>query len=340
MTHVLAIALLLAAAQPGDPVPISSVPEARRPAIESWIEGSPKEVGLGETIVLRVVVTRGEKDTVHLPSGTSFGPLELIGSKVETRRDDSGRVVDDHRLELIALTPGKAEVPAFAFMAVLDGGDVVELDVPARGIVVKDPTDGAKDPELRDIVPPVDVYQDDYTLLWVLGAIAVLVLLVLLVRYMVLNWARWHPRAAEAAPPPRPPEEIALEKLHALKAEGEPGPDRKKQWYIRLSEILREYIGLRYDFNGLESTTEEIVHILRGRKTHGLTQAELFRFLNDCDMVKFAKYLPTSGEDDLAIGEAFRIVQLTTPEAKRQAPPGEGAGPPGGGSRASAGGAS
>ncbi len=317
MIHVLAIALLLAAAAPQETTPLESIPETRRPSIKSWVEGSPKEIGLGETVVLRAVVKHGAKDTVHLPAGTSFGTLDLVDKSVTTRKDESGRVVDDHRLTLIALAPGESEIPAFGFMAVLEGGEVVRLDVPARRLSVRDPTAGVEDPVLKDIVPPVDVYQDDYTLLYVLGALAGLARLVLCVGGVVVNWARWPPRPEPAPPPPRPPEEIALEKLRALQEGGMPPDDRKKEWYIGLSEIVREYMGLRYDFDGLESTTEEIVHILRGRKTHGLTQAELFRFLNDCDMVKFAKYLPTEREDVLAIGEAFRIVQITTPEPPR-----------------------
>jgi hypothetical protein len=191
---------------------------------------------------------------------------------------------------------------------------VVHLETPRHVLEVLDPTVGAGDDAPKDIAPVVDVYQDDYTLLYVLGGLASLALVVLLVRYMVANWSRWHPTAPLAPPPPRRPEDVAQEKLEALRAAGFPGADRKKGWYIDLSEIMREYVGGRYGFDGLESTTEEIIHLMRGKKTAGLTQAELFRFLNDCDMVKFAKHVPSENEDELALNEAFRIVRVTTPE--------------------------
>ena len=115
---------------------------------------------------------------------------------------------------------------------------------------------------------------------------------------------------------------MALEKLDALREDGMPDGGAKKGWYIELSEIMREYVGGRYGFDGLESTTEEIIVEMRGRKTAGLTQAELFRFLNECDLVKFAKYSPSEADDELAIDEAYRIVEVTTPEKPTARPGG------------------
>jgi len=288
-------------------------PAGADPTIKSWIEGGGDDVGLGGTLVLHVVVTRRPGDRVLLPADTSFGTLDLVDKKLETRERKDGRVVDDYRLTLIALVPGETQIPALSFGGVLEGGRVIHIDTPARRIVVKDPTAGAKDEAPRENAPVVDVYQEDYTLLYVLGAILGAGLIAFLVRYMLRNWDRWHPVAALALPPPRPPEDVALEKLQALRARGWPEARAKKGWYIELSEIIREYVGGRYGFDGLESTTEEIIRVMRGRKTAGLTQAELFRFLNDCDMVKFARYVPPESEDETALGEAFRIVQVTTP---------------------------
>ncbi len=303
--------------------PVEEIPEELRPSLKSWIEGGSGEVGLGEALVLKVVVTRRPADRIHLPADTSFGTLELVDKAMTTREGEQGRVIDDYSLTLIALEPGETQIPVLQFGGVLEGGEVVHLDTHARSIKVTDPTLGAKDDAPKDIAPVVDVYQEDYTLLYVSGGLLLLVLLVILVRYLVMNWAKWHPMAALAPPPPRPPDEVALEKLDALREAGMPEEGSKKAWYIELSEIMREYVGGRYGFDGLESTTEEIIIEMRGKKTAGLTQAELFRFLNDCDLVKFAKYSPSAADDDLALSEAYRIVQVTTPEKPTARPGGK-----------------
>jgi len=289
------------------------VPASRRPEMKSWVEGDASSVKLGQTVKYVVEVRRREGDKVHLPADTSFGDLELLDKTLVTGEPDDGWVTERYELELIALTLGRTTIPPLAFRAILEDGDIVLLETGARGIDVLDPTVDAEDEDPRDTAEVVDVYQEDYTLLWILIGIVVAVVAVLLVRWLVLNWSRWRPPAEVLGPPPRPPEIVARQKLEALRAGGYPAPDEKKGWYIELSEILREYIGARYGFDGLESTTEEIIVTMRGVKTAGLTQAELFSFLNGCDLVKFAKYAPDTDEDAEAIDEAFRIVDVTTP---------------------------
>jgi hypothetical protein len=302
--------------------PLDEIPEDVRPSIKSWIEGGKNEAGLGEALVLRVVVTRRPGDRIHLPADTSFGTLELVDKVMQTREGEEGRVIDDYSLTLIGLEPGETRIPVLEFGGVLEGGEVIHLGTHARTITITDPTSGTKDDTPKDIAPVVDVYQEDYTLLYVAGGLLALVLIVLLVRYLAMNWKKWHPMAALAPPPPRPPEEVALEKLDALREGGMPEGAAKKGWYIDLSEIMREYVGGRYGFDGLESTTEEIIVEMRGRKTTGLTQAELFQFLNDCDLVKFARYTPSDADDELALTEAYRIVEVTTPEKPTTRPGG------------------
>lgn len=292
--------------------PLSQIPEDRRPTIKSWVEGDEK-VALGHTVTYRVQIRRKRGDKIHLPADTGFGGLELTSKDLRTAPTDDGWVLDDYTMELLALTPGEDTIPALTFGGVLESGEVVKLSTAPTPVTVTDPTRGAESDEPRDIAPVVDVYQDDYTLLWVLGALAVIALVALLVRYLVKNWDRFHPRGPLAPPPPRPPEQVALEKLDDLRDGGLPGSGAKKVWYIDLSEIMREYVGNRYGFDGLESTTEEIVRVMRGKKTAGLTQAELFSFLNDCDMVKFAKYETDEREDQENLEEAYRIVRVTTP---------------------------
>ena len=59
-------------------------------------------------------------------------------------------------------------------------------------------------------------------------------------------------------PPPRPPEEVALEKLGAVKTSGMLERGEIKEFHISVSEAIREYLGGRYGFDSLELTTEEL----------------------------------------------------------------------------------
>src|SRR5205814_8938652 len=84
-----------------------------------------------------------------------------------------------------------------------------------------------------------------------------------------------------------------------------------KPFYLRLSEILREYLGARFDAGALEQTTTELLASLRGA---GLLAPDLERialWCQGCDLVKFAKHVPTLTEAQGHFESAYQIVDAT-----------------------------
>lgn len=105
----------------------------------------------------------------------------------------------------------------------------------------------------------------------------------------------------------RPAWEIAFEALDALEAEGMLDDGRHLQFHMRLSEILREYIGARFAFLALEMTTTEIAVALAD-KDAGEYRAELLEVLGDMDMVKFARFTPPRALSDDCFTSVWRVV--------------------------------
>ena len=73
------------------------------------------------------------------------------------------------------------------------------------------------------------------------------------------------------------------------------GAGRIKEFYERISGILRYYIEDRYDLHAPERTTEEFLFELQA--TDVLAAADkkvLEEFLTHCDLVKFARHAPTT----------------------------------------------
>ncbi|MEZ4248427.1 MAG: hypothetical protein R3B99_09330 [Polyangiales bacterium] len=89
--------------------------------------------------------------------------------------------------------------------------------------------------------------------------------------------------------------------------------ERVVGWVDQVSDALREYLGRRYEFDGLESTTDEVVAELRKRKLIGLSLDEVIALLRDCDLVKFAKAPLGVEQSDLLLAGAFRVVRTTAP---------------------------
>ena len=123
------------------------------------------------------------------------------------------------------------------------------------------------------------VEQDDYRLLIVLGALLAIALGALLA-WLFMRWWQKRDRPEPAPPPPPPPWETALTELHELErgraaafAEG-----RTEQWVDAVSDSIRAYLGRRFGFHGLESTTDEIADQLAGRNRSPSSRKRLLDF--------------------------------------------------------------
>lgn len=158
--------------------------------------------------------------------------------------------------------------------------------------------------DIRDIKPPVPISSGWEWLWWVLLG------MVLAVALFVL-WRWWQNKKSHVhLPPPVPAHLRAKQKLEeALALIGEP-----KTFCITVSDIARTYLEERFRFHAPERTTEEFLRELSDTDLLSLDQKQsLGRFLESCDLVKFAKYEPGETELRELHGAAFRLVEETEP---------------------------
>ena len=85
-----------------------------------------------------------------------------------------------------------------------------------------------------------------------------------------------------------------------------------KQFYYRVSDIVRGYIERRFSVSAPEMTTEEFLIASAGdvRFSEGHRQ-EMERFLRACDLVKYAKHVPESTEADRLLAAARSFIDQT-----------------------------
>ncbi|MHC4575331.1 MAG: hypothetical protein ACYS76_14575 [Planctomycetota bacterium] len=93
----------------------------------------------------------------------------------------------------------------------------------------------------------------------------------------------------------KPAHEIAYARLRALVKDDLVNAGRIKEFYERISNILRHYIEHRFDLRAPERTTEEFLIELQWTDALSAPDKErLGEFLRHCDLVKFARHAPTS----------------------------------------------
>ncbi|MGA3285077.1 MAG: hypothetical protein ABSD57_11555 [Verrucomicrobiota bacterium] len=156
--------------------------------------------------------------------------------------------------------------------------------------------------DIRDIKPPVAIPNGWEWLWWTLGAMAVIAILYFAWRF----WQRRRQQIPEE--PPVPAHVRAKQKLdEALALISQPKP-----FCILVSNTIRFYLEERFDFRAPEQTTEEFLHELQVTDLLSPEQKEsLGKFLESCDLVKFAKYEPGEPELRELHSSALRLVEET-----------------------------
>jgi hypothetical protein len=135
--------------------------------------------------------------------------------------------------------------------------------------------------DIHDIKPAMAPGPDLRWLYWALAIAAVLVL-------AAFAWRLWRkrkiPDVAQMAAP-IPAETEAYRMLDTLAADGSLNP---KQFYFRLSAILRRYIERRYEFPAAEMTTEELLPKVDRLPLSSELIQPLRTFCRETDPIKFA----------------------------------------------------
>ena len=110
----------------------------------------------------------------------------------------------------------------------------------------------------------------------------------------------------------RPADEVALEKLDAIK-EAKIWKDGKvKEYQTDLTDVVREYIGRRFDVHSTEKTSDETLQAMKTLIDKPLYE-RLKSMLQLADLVKFAKWHTTPDENEQALATAYDFVHETTP---------------------------
>jgi hypothetical protein len=166
--------------------------------------------------------------------------------------------------------------------------------------------------QLHDIKPVRNVpfvWTDYLWVLWIVLGIMMLIALIGLIVYLVLKKKR---KGYIFKPPVVLPAHVrAIQQLDKLKEEKIWQQGREKEFYSKLTDILRNYLVEREDINAMEMTSGEILNEVRKLLEVESVYNNLKQILSTADLVKFAKYKPYPDENDLSMVNAYFFVNQT-----------------------------
>ena len=280
----------------------------------------PDSVLLGDHFDLVLEVAAPEGYGVGFPSINgefAEGKIELLKEReVDTVRLAEGRVQLRKRWRMTSFEPAVYSLDSIGVLY-SDGRriDTLFASEPLHLEVQMIPVDTAQK-TIYDIKQPLpmpvlfgEVVETGVNVLGVLVALAALVVAVLL----IVRAARR--KGSEESKPKEPAHIVAIRHLEMLHNQKLWQNGKVKEYYSRLTEILREYLAGRYGVGAMEMTTDEIVAAMKKVELSPKHISSLGILLAESDLVKFAKYLPNEEYHE----EAYNTVYYFVEESKEVA---------------------
>ena len=168
----------------------------------------------------------------------------------------------------------------------------------------------------KDIAPPVEL--PPAPLSWLIWPAAVLTLG--LAGLALLVWRRRR-RLTAAPPAAQPAHLLALAELERLERRLPADQSGTEEFYVRLADILRDYLARGLGFSAPTQTTEEVLAEFQGTGGPvGARRQLLGRILAQCDLVKFARQRPAAAAAPDNLHEARAFVEGTAHQPSLRLP--------------------
>ncbi|OGJ94160.1 MAG: hypothetical protein A2487_07770 [Candidatus Raymondbacteria bacterium RifOxyC12_full_50_8] len=269
-------------------------------------------ITLGDMVRLKVTAVRRADEKLVFPGpDADFGQFELKDMR-SSEAPSGSLLAETYEYLVTAYTLGTLTMPALTVVNLKDTADRKATDpveIVVKPVTVKDTSD------IVDIYGPESIGFGARFWAALFGIVVALGLLVWLIDRYLLKRKR-NEEKKEA--PPIPPEKLFEQEIGQLVRDDLLAKGEVKIFHFRISEILRRYIGARLNFYALESTTSELISALKASKTDPKVVRLVEQFCTVNDPVKFAKWIPKSGESENLIILARELVSLTPPLEQKE----------------------
>lgn len=281
-------------------------------SVESHVDRAT--ITIGDRIVYTLVVKSDSTVKVEpLALGSNLGAFEVKDYKIyDSQKTKDGKVINKSEYIITTFTTGEYVIPPITVNYTDPSGEKKQIQSEPLFILVKSVGATESDKEdIRGLKLPIEIKGRYWAYLLILPILALL---------GAFGFLYYRQRTKAVALPKIPEElkkpawEVALLELENLRSSDVLERKEIKKYYIILSDIIRKYLGRRYQITALDCTTQEVRLEMKKAKVEGEVMDLVHGFLCSCDLVKFAKYIPSKEEIEKDWNEAFTIVNITKQE--------------------------
>jgi hypothetical protein len=264
---------------------------------------------VGDYITYKLLLTYNKNLQINYPSiKDSIKNLEFIKEEMPVKHESSEKVIETRSVVFSKYDSSIVRIPSYK-ISYLDGKKQGLVTVnPVTIIVETVQVDTTK--EIQDVKAPVEIPFN-----WVLALIifAIVAILATTGVYIYKYYKKKNQPKTKEKIIIISPYELALKELHTLDEKHLWQEGRVKEYHSEITEIIRKYFEGRFNFMALEMTTSEVLKSLQmtpgGTEVIDLTE----KFLNNADLVKFAKFIPIPTLNTEMMSQAVSIVYQTVP---------------------------
>ncbi|MFO0748390.1 MAG: RDD family protein [Myxococcota bacterium] len=303
-----------------DPTPPAPEPEGRDiPASEAPVHVTARiapmpgavagDMKLAQPQILEIVVTAPKDATLYPPYRPALGSFRVMETLQGSQKIDATTRTETWRFSIIPLRLGVEKIPKIEIPYKLADGGHGQVETPIVRVRIIGFLENDQDPNPGGLPAPAAVIATNWALIWALSIGGALVLAALLTFFVLKAMEnRW--KALAPAPPPRPANEVALERLDQIDRTSAAELDGGARLAATI-DTLRAYLQGRYHIDALEMTTREVVKALVDADLKTIAPSEIQTLLEDTDLVKFARLTPKE-EDARATSPAVRRIVTET----------------------------
>ncbi|MFC1808995.1 hypothetical protein ACFL3D_02590 [Candidatus Omnitrophota bacterium] len=160
--------------------------------------------------------------------------------------------------------------------------------------------------DIRGVKDIVDIKKTMMRYLWYMGFIliglAILALIIFIIRKIISRMRMDEEKRLS-------PFQYAMKQLYDLRKSKLIGEGKIGQFIDKLSDIVRAYLGKAFEFETMDLTTRELNARCTEVSVDIGVHNNLIEFLEECDLIKFAKYIPDNQRIETLCDTAKDIVE-------------------------------
>jgi len=211
--------------------------------------------------------------------------------------------------EVVRFSTGMAVIPPIPFTLVTSSAEPYTIYSDSKSINIESTLAKVGDlGDIKDIKEPLSIGGGVFIYL------LIAVILILIAGAYIYYRKKTLAQTILDTKPKLPPYEVALFALNTLVASDLLSKGFVKEYYIRLSEIMRNYISNSFGIETFEKTTQELCHDLKSKSVDKKITSKIKELFENCDLVKFAKFTPKENQCAYDIELAKNIVFESMPK--------------------------